>query len=292
MKRMMRLFISLSLLYSLIIAGNADLIIFSYNRPLQLYALLESVAQHVTRLDEVMVIYRASDAQYEDAYQKVRATFTNVYYCCQENAPDDFKQYTLDCISRTTNPYIIFAVDDIVVKDHIDLGECIECIEQYNAYGFYLRLGKHLNYCYATFSDQALPHFIIDQNGICVWDFAGAEWDWGYPHSLDMTLYRKIDLMPLLDQLDYHSPNQLEHYLAINADYSKKGVCFEASKVINLPINLVQTYTGSNCVNTYSTPQLLDLFNNGMKMDVNALYQVNNRSSHMFDAQIQFILRS
>lgn len=274
-----------------VMVGGVDLIIFSYNRPLQLYALLESVNQQVAGLDEVMVIYRASDALYEDAYQKVCATFANVYYCCQQNAPHDFKRYTLDCISRTVNPYVIFAVDDIVVKDHIDLADCIECMEQNNAYGFFLRLGKNLNYCYATLSDQHMPQFIIDDGSCCVWNFNGAEYDWGYPNSLDMTVYRKADVLGLLESLDYYSPNQLEHYLANHADYSKKGACYSTSKIINLPINLVQTYTYNNCQHTYCPQQLLDVFNEGMKMDVQTLFQANNRSSHMYDAVINFIER-
>ena len=283
--------ITFGLLYSLMLAGNADLIIFSYNRPLQLYALLESVKLYVRGLEQIMVIYRASDSAYQDAYAKVHAEFPRVRFYSQQNAPHDFKPLTLNCVSKSLNNYILFAVDDVVVKDQVDINACIEQMEKYNAYGFFLRLGKNLNYCYATFSDQRLPQFIVDDGSMCVWNFAGNEGDWGYPNSLDMTLYHKADLMGLLWQLDYHSPNQLEHYLAMNADYSKKGICFELSKIINLPINLVQNYTYNNCVHSYSTQQLLDLFNQGGKMDVGAFYQANNRSSHMYDAQIQFMPR-
>lgn len=284
-------FIIFALFYSLALSAGADLIIFSYNRPLQLYALLESLQLYATGIEQIMVIYRASDSEYKDAYGKVNADFGHVHFYCQKNAPDDFKPLTLNCLNISLSNYILFAVDDVVVKDHVDINACIEQMEKYNAYGFFLRLGKNLNYCYATYSDQQLPQFIMDAGTICVWNFAGSEWDWGYPHSLDMTLYRKADLLGLLRQLDYYSPNQLEHYLAMNADYSKKGICYQISKIINLPINLVQNYTYNNCQHSYSPQQLLDLFNQGAKMDVKALYQVNNRSSHMYDAQIQFMPR-
>ena len=61
---MKHLILVISLLYTLAIVGNADLVIFSYNRPLQLYALLESITNYVTGLDKIMVIYRSSDARY------------------------------------------------------------------------------------------------------------------------------------------------------------------------------------------------------------------------------------
>jgi hypothetical protein len=291
MKRISRLILYVSMFFAQIAIGSSDLIIFSYNRPLQLYALLESLSMYVTGVNEVMVIYRAGDAHYEDAYQKVRAQFNKVTYYAQENAPHDFKRYTLDCISRTANAYVAFAVDDIVVKDYIDLDESIRLMRQYDAYGFFLRLGKNLDYCYATLSDQKLPEFLYDDGTICLWNFEGSEYDWGYPHSLDMTIYRKADLMSLLSNLDYNGPNQLEHYLALNADYSKKGVCYQTSKIINLPINLVQTYTYNNCQNTYGSQQLLTMFNDGFKMDIKALFQANNRSSHMYDAPVTFIAR-
>lgn len=287
---MKNLFI-VGLLYSSMLMSNADLIIFSYNRPLQLYALLESITTYINGIEQIMVIYRADDEHYQNAYKIVHEDFARVRFYCQKNAPHDFKLLTLGCVHKSLNPYILFAVDDVVVKDHVDIKDCIAYMELYNAYGFFLRLGKNLHYCYATFSDQKLPEFLIDDGTICVWNFAGAEWDWGYPHSLDMTLYRKDDMIKLLLELEYDSPNQLEHYMAMNADYSRKGISYLISKIINLPINLVQTYTHNNCLHSYSTQDLLDLFNQGFKMDVQALYQVQNRSSHMYDAHIQFMPR-
>ena len=221
----------------------------------------------------------------------MRIDFPRACFYQQRNAPHDFKFLTLTCLKKCLNSHVLFAVDDIVMKDHTDFGTCIDSMERYNAYGFFLRLGKNLNYCYATLSEQRLPDFLLDDGDVCLWNFEGSEYDWGYPNSLDMTIYRTDDIMNLLMELDYNSPNQLEHHMAMRADYSKKGICYHTSKIINLPINLVQTYTYNNCQHSYSAQQLLDLFDLGMKMDVQALYHANNRSSHMYDAQIQFIRR-
>lgn len=53
---------------------KTDLIIFSYNRPMQLYALLESIQQHITGLNTTTILYRA-DTDYEQAYQEVIKAF-------------------------------------------------------------------------------------------------------------------------------------------------------------------------------------------------------------------------
>ena len=77
-------------------AEKADLIIFSYNRPLQLYALLESVQKDVTGLGETTVLYRA-DGPFAAGYEKVKAAYPQVQFRAQGIDPaSDFKPLTLD----------------------------------------------------------------------------------------------------------------------------------------------------------------------------------------------------
>ena len=45
--------------------NNVDIIIFSYDRPLQLYAFLESIDQYCVGVGKCFVLYRASDKDYE-----------------------------------------------------------------------------------------------------------------------------------------------------------------------------------------------------------------------------------
>ncbi|EKD49039.1 MAG: hypothetical protein ACD_64C00023G0003, partial [uncultured bacterium] len=47
---------------------SVDLVVFSCDRPLQLYALLESVQQYARGLAEQHVIYRATDLKFEKGY--------------------------------------------------------------------------------------------------------------------------------------------------------------------------------------------------------------------------------
>lgn len=283
----------LFLLFSTVFCNEATtgLIIFSYNRPLQLYALLESAHKYVTGVDHCAVIYRASNEAYEDAYLKVRAEFPTIAFSKQTNAPYDFKPILLQYLMQFEDEYILFAVDDIVVKDYVNIPRAIELMEEHQAYGFYLRLGKHLTYAYANFEQQGLPPFIKDSDGICVWNFSEGPWDWSYAQSVDMTIFRSQDIFPWLAKLEYFSPSQLEHYLVLYAPYGQRGICYENSKIINLPINIVQTYTYNNSVHSYSPEQLLELFNAGLKLDMSHLYQVRNSACHMYDAQILFVPR-
>lgn len=269
-------------------ADKTDIILYSYNRPMQLYALLESLDYYVDGVGQISVIYRADD-EYQPAYEKVIAQFASTEFMRQQNPPNDFKILTLQAFCKTHNDYVLFGVDDDIVKDFVDLQECVSLLEKYSAYGFYLRLGKNLTYCYAMAQAQKLPNFIIEEDDVCAWLFAQGECDWNYPNNLDMTVYRKKDLVSLFARLDYHSPNLLEYRLALAADMQQIGLCYQTTKIVNFPINIVQTFTYNNCLNSHSVQELLALFMDGKKIDIHALYQLRNNAAHVHDHEISFV---
>jgi hypothetical protein len=250
-------------------AYKADLIIFSYDRPLQLYALLESVQKYMTGLSSTTVLYRASSADYEHAYNQVYADFPEVKTLKQGADPKaDFKPLTLQAFVSGSSPYILFAVDDIIVTDHVCIAECSRALEDAQAYGFYLRLGVNLDYCYSMGGAQALPNFtrIITPTQIAgppetiySWCFAQGQHDWGYPHTVDMTVYRKKDVERDLQEMVYRSPNILEGrwYARASAVRHKCGLCFALSKIVNLPLNRVQHDYANRTMGSYSPAELL-----------------------------------
>lgn len=263
---------------------KSDLVIFSYNRPLQLYALLESVEENISGLGTVSIIYRASDDVFVQAYEQVKNRFSScIWYAQGTNPAADFKPLTERAIFQSPQAYILFAVDDIIVKDHIDIAAMIEALEKYRAYGFYLRMGKNLSECYPFACKQELPNFESISSDICMWQFNQGEYDWAYPHTVDMTLYRKKDIELDLRYLIYTTPNMLEARWAQRA-YKirhKKGLCYTQSKAVNLPLNRVQNIWYNRHSN-YATPEeLLAKFNEGLKIDIRDLHACNNCSAHM-----------
>lgn len=260
---------------------TADLFIFSYNRPLQLNALLESLEQFVRGLGTVHLIYRA-DAAYQSAYDQLKKRYCSLNFVKQSDNPrQDFKPLTLAALKQTTSDYILFAVDDIIVKDYVDCAQCIETLERTKAYGFYLRLGTNLDSCYMNNKSQPVPYLFMINEQIGAWAFQEGAYDWNYPHSVDMTLYRKQDIMPAFEQLPYTSPNMLEGLWSSVPPSSKLGLCFKTSKIINLPINIVQQ-DWVNRTTIIATPeQLLNIFNHGYILDRAPLHGYHNKSAHM-----------
>lgn len=266
---------------------KVDLIVFSYDRPLQLYSCLESVRKYVkSGLGEVFVIYRISDDKFEKAYKKIKDNFSFIKMFKQnsETPKEDFKPLLLKVLlKKSINNYVAFVVDDIIVKDFIDLKTCVKAIEKHNAYGFYLRLGSNTTENYTIpFKNKELPKFKKCENGILSWKFKdGTGGDWSYPNTVDMTVYSKVDISKILKQLNYNSPNTLEGSWAKKVDSEWKGLCFEKSKIVNIPLNIVQQDCNNQHMDGYSADKLLEIFNGGYKIDISRLYKVENKAPHM-----------
>jgi hypothetical protein len=263
--------------------GTVDLVVFSYDRPLQLYAFLESADSYLTGVSTVSVIYRATDKEYAQGYAKVKKQFPDVTFLRQSSQPyQDFKPLVMKASFESPASYIMYGVDDIVVTDHVDLYQVVSHLEATKAYGFYLRLGTHIDECYMLQKQQRIPPLKPVGDGVYAWTFAQAEGDWAYPNTQDMTVYRKKDIEQTYKRLPFISPNSCEGQWSSCADMSKQGLCFASAKIVNIPMNLVQTiYPNNRNMALFSAQDLLAKFNEGLKMDIRPLYKSHFKSVHV-----------
>ncbi len=263
---------------------SADLIVYSFDRPLQLWAFLESVEEFVKGLHKVSIIYRSSTPAFDSTYAELKRKFNTAIFLQQSTQapPEDFKELTLKALTSSHAGYVLFAVDDIIVKDIIDVDACRSILEKTHAYGVYLRLGLNVSECYMQRSYQGIPPYVYLGGEFYAWKFSSGKGDWHYPHTLDMTLYRTRDIIGYFTKLDYTSPNTLESIWAEYADMSRIGICCKSSKVINIPLNRVQhDFVHNRHMDMWSPEQLLVKFDQGFVIDRAPLYAINNTSAHM-----------
>jgi hypothetical protein len=202
----------------------------------------------------------------------------------------DFKPNVKKIIFDSPSEYVLFGVDDIIVKDFVDLSLCMDQMEKTGAYGFYLRFGRHINHCYPFDQHQELPPSQPLTGDVYAWDLETGEYDWGLANSLDMTLFKKESLKEAIAELKYKTPNSLEFIWAEKCAPEKAiGLYFEHSKLVNIPMNIVGK-TGNPHMNYLSTEELLVKFNQGLKIDIEPLYKVENRSPHL-DYIPEFVIR-
>lgn len=260
--------------------NSTDLIIFSYDRPLQLYALLESIEMYMTGLSTIKIIYRTSNDQFKCAYDEIKNRFSYVTFIKQgPNPKNDFKSLTIDATFKALGKYVLFAVDDNIIKDYVNVNECIQLMEKYSAYAFFLRLGVHLTYCYSANQPQATPPYVQLEPGVISWYFSQGEYDWNYPHNVDLTLYRKKDIEATIKSFNFVSPNSFEGAWATR--HYKTGLCYEYTKIVNLPLNRVQNDNTNRSMEFMTPTEMLAIFHKSMKIDIMPLYKIINESAHM-----------
>ncbi|HLB52247.1 MAG TPA: hypothetical protein VJK48_00875 [Chlamydiales bacterium] len=273
------------------IPTGVDFLIFTYNRPLQLYACLESMSRYFTGYEKLSVLCRADGERFRKGYSVVEKAFPHVQFIYQSQDPKhDFKSLLLKTLFSSSSPYIAFGVDDQIVTDFVDLKKCAEKMEETSAYGFYLRLGKEICYSYQGGKEQEVPPSVYLGEEVYSWNLKQGCTDWDFPHTLDMTIYRKKDVKKNFEKIRYKTPNSLEFAWAKRPCPEKAlGLYFEHAKVVNIPLNVVGR-TGNPHMNAYTVDELLNFFEEGKKIDISPLYQIANLSPHI-EYDLPFIPR-
>jgi len=263
---------------------KSDLIIFSFDRPIQLQALIESIQKHMRGLNEIFVMYRVSDAFFDIAYAQLAVRFPHIAFYKQGNNPYVDFQPMLSAIlfDLSKSDYILFGVDDIIVVDQVDLNICVQALREQHAYGFYLRMGKNITQCYShnVMQDHPLPLLTEIKPGVFSWIFNQGDHDWKYPNTVDMTVYKKSEIAGVIRHIWFKNPNSFEGMWAARADYSKMGLCFDRSKIINIPMNMVQDTEANAHMGLLTPKQLLEMYNRGYKINIDALAGIYNKSPH------------
>jgi|688.fasta_scaffold01481_23 hypothetical protein len=255
-----------------------DVIVFSKNRPLQLYALLESMLSFTDagQVAQVSVIYSYDD-EYSSALDEVKKKFEGITFIKQTN----FKRDVATALFASTNDFCTFLVDDIVFKNTISLGNIVELLKNNPGLLTYsMRMGLHLNFCYPTDKIQPIPDgSIISQT--FVWNWTNAQGDWSYPLSLDGHVFKKSDVMTWTSKINFNNPNQLEDFMqhAKTQGLSQHCACHVFSSIVNMPINRVQNEYANRC-GEVDPSKLLEVWSSGKKIDIGHTFKIINESAH------------
>lgn len=265
-----------------------DIVIFSKNRPLQLYSFLESM-EHYTDVRgsaEVSVIYKYDD-EYSRSLDEIRERFSSVRFVKQ----GDFKSDLSSCLSGD-NRFCTFFVDDIVFKRKFSFEEtCTVLSSNPGILTFSMRMGLHLNFCYPTRESQPIPDGFTQQ-GFFIWDWKLGQGDWSYPISVDGHVFRKDDFCSWLRMIEFTNPNQLEDRLQFvkSLNFPSRCICNTASSIVNLPINRVQNEY-KNRSEQVSPEVLKQHWDDRKKIDFLKLSNINNNSAH-FPTKIELMERN
>jgi len=240
------------------------IIIFSKNRSLQLDLCIKTLKRNCKDIQNINVLYSCDSARHQLSYNTLEKEHPDIIFHNEQN----FKKDVLSLLKDTKN--VMFVCDDCIFTNKFSLKEIDELLEKHSkAIGFSLRLGTNTQYCYPLDMHQECPPCIKIKDNILMFGWNTAEGDYGYPLELSSSIYRTLDIEPILQNLSYNNPNQMESALAQNAFcfFPTRPVilCYETSVAFCDPLNKVQDFNNNRHSSNieYSADLLLTKFENG-----------------------------
>jgi hypothetical protein len=263
-------------------------IVFSMDRPIQLHALLSSYYIYCDDASSLYVLYKASNYDYSISYDELIETYKNknIKFIKETN----FRKDLINILENISTDFIFFLVDDNIFKRKFSFSN-IFSIRNFNNYIFSLRLGKNLNYCYTLGFEQELPTFKKVDNFIS-WKFTKSVYDWNYVFSVDGHIYQTSYIQTMSKLINFKAPNSYESNMNIfkYIFYTKLGICFENSVLINLCLNRVQEEI-NNVSGDISPLELLKYWNDKKEIDFSIFKNIENRSAHIEIVDLHLISR-
>lgn len=223
-------------------ASPAQIVIFSKDRPAQLELLLRSlhVAWQDPKSAKVSVLYR-STAMYQAAYQDLARQFSRWHFV-DESVSGSFKAGLLRVLEPAT-PVFIFLVDDQVFLRPFKLSLIVQRFAQAGqacaTISLRLHPGVDYSYCFRTHSPaQTLENETLKT----FWAEEPNNSDWAVVMSLDGNLYRREDILPILQDTDYSNPCFLEHRMVHGTPFGDKSyfLCQREPVIVTVPLNQTQ----------------------------------------------------
>ena len=247
-----------------------QIIIFSFNRALQLDTLIASIAEKWQAPKyKIDVIYNTSDKDFQKGYdilvEKYKANPHVVFnkeagikdkYSLKEmlnvrnfiaynknkkkfTPKSNFRSLCIELLKRDKNEFVMFLTDDAMFIKNVNIETSIlDWIKEVpSKRQFSLRMGEGMN----NQGDE-----VRKVNNKLSWEFHKnpRNTNWGYPFSVDAHIYHKEPVSKLFSKYIFCNPNTLEGF--INAHVYRK-LFFEEGKantfcsLLSYPINMVQT---------------------------------------------------
>jgi len=183
---------------------KGDVLIFSDDSPLHLYACLESLHAQVKGINDVHVIYQSHDREIGRAYLNVKNEFPNVQFMevCDYPESDFGSLLQKTLANRRHGMSYLLITDDLHVFDQtLDLHTCVEALEKVHADHLFLLFEQNgIN----SSSDQALYMgndiyaLQIDKEGL--------------QQSPYMCVYRKAAIENTTRTLQINTPTAFKRY--------------------------------------------------------------------------------
>ncbi len=257
-------------------------VVFSRDRALQLYTLLHTYYAKVKEPAPLYVVYSASSSAHLESYNEIiTALQAGGWNVTLIKELEGFRATLLKVLYQINSKNMFFLVDDDVFIRETDLTVAKQIDPLCTILS--LRHSPHLRRSFTANAELRSPKFTPAKEGNGLLKFAWFEQnlEWADPWSVDGQVLSTAEVRVLASVSDFQAPNTFEGALkSFNSRCkSRYGLCYTESKIVNLPINRVQTEV-SNRSGNISANYLLKCWNDGLMLDVRPLEKHIPLSTH------------
>lgn len=244
-------------------------IVFSKDRPLQLHLTLASYRLQVKNPMPLTILYCASNPAYAKAYAEVAASFPKSAKFTFVEEKGGFKATLLQVLNSLTCAKMFFLTDDDVFVQPLDMAEFTSFDPLTTVVS--PTLSPQVKYAHVLQREVRRPKGFEKVKGhpemvSFTWSDGEAQWD--YPFSVDGNLFSTAEVRTIAAVTAYKAPNTFEWALMQYGDRgrARQGVCYTKARIMNLPINRVQTEY-ANYAGTMAVEGLLKAWQEGKCID-------------------------
>jgi hypothetical protein len=192
----------------------------------------------------------------------------------------EFKRDILEIIDGSE--YVMFCVDDTIFLSDFDVEQIQHLLKKHKkAIGFSLRLGRNTKYCYTKDRNQKVPEF-EKVNGCLKYEWIASDLDFGYPLEISSSIYRRDDIVKILNRVYFRNPTTLEIALHKNRYVLNKPylLCYPKSVAVSVPWNVVQTQSPNNRCGNRTEESLEELYKAGVRINIEAYAGMTTNAAH------------
>ena len=261
--------------------NKIDSIVFSKDRAIQLHAFLESYIVMVRNLGTMFILYKTTSPEHSQSYQDLKKIFQNYDFIFIEET--NFKNQLNDICKNSTAKLLGFFVDDMIFTQEISYDNILK----YDPFIYIMCLSRGCDFDYSQVLDKPLPlpKFIkIDEDLYEFrWNYVDEFNDWTYPLGVSGYFYHRNEIISMFNLLDYKSPNSLEGAMQLFLPFYKvrKGLCMSKIACCCVPANIVQEECLNPITGHATIQELLDKWNNNLKIDISMFKDVGVKGTNM-----------
>lgn len=268
-------------------------ILFSLNRPIQVYATLESYFKYMKNPAHVYIIYGVTDEMYLPAYNELIESFKG--YPVTFFKETKFRDTLVEVLESLKEDNIVFMTDDDIFTREYDMAEFLKFnpLKEIPT----IRLAPYFTRSYTMNVDQLPPKHMKKSEqyaDMLEWDWSHSESDneWAYPMSVEMHLFDTKEILAMTKSLKFKAPNTYEGMLMMYRSHvqKRKGLCYAEQFLFNNPCNKVQN-ENDNIAGDITPEFLLEQWNKGLKVDIEPFHHIRTKAPHE-EYSFKFIKRT